>query len=263
MIRSTLLVALLAAPALAQDAFEIQVYNSETAAPLQVGAETHINHFFVGSTAWDGGERPTSHVTHVTIEPHVGLARWCEAGAYLSTALRADGTFDYAGIKLRFKARWPEKLGGVLGLSLNQELSATRADYEADQFGWEFRPIIDVDWRRLYVAVNPIVEIPLGGAMAGQPEFEPGVKAAVRVLPFMQVGAEYLAAFGPIAHPNVLADQSHRLFGALDFDWKWGRQLYEVNFGVGYDFTGTEKWIAKLIFAFDVEPQPDAPPPAG
>lgn len=76
----------------------------------------------------------------------------------------------------------------------------------------------------------------------------------MRVLPFLAVGAEYYAAFGPIAKRTLLADQVHRVFGALDFDWKWGRQIYEVNFGVGYGFTGPEKWIAKLIFAFDLEP---------
>ena len=253
---------LFAAPSLAQDAFEIQVYNSETAAPGQMGAELHLNHFVVGSTAFEGVERPTNHATHLTIEPHVGIADWCEAGAYISTAFRGDGTFDYAGIKVRFKARLPHKLWGVVGLSLNQELSATRADYEAGQFAWEIRPIIDVDWKRLYVAANPIIAVPLGGALKGQPEFEPGLKVAVRLLPFLAVGAEYYAALGPIAHPALPADQVHRLFGALDLDWRWGRELFEVNLGVGYGFTGREKWIAKLIVAVDLEPLPP-PPPAG
>jgi hypothetical protein len=256
-----LVVVLVAVPAVAQDAFEIQVYNSDTAAPGQVGAETHLNHFFTGTTTSDGTEAPTSHVTHLTIEPHVGLASWCEAGMYISTAIRPEGAFDYAGIKVRFKVRWPERLWGVLGLSLNQELSATPTKYEADEFGWELRPIIDVDWKRLYFAVNPIVEIPLAGSTAFQPEFDPGVKASVRVVSFLAVGVEYLAAIGRIASPSPLAEQSHRLFGALDFDWRSGRQLFELNVGVGYDFTGTEKWVGKLIFAVDLEPQPAAPSP--
>jgi hypothetical protein len=263
MLRSVaVLVCLAAAPGLAQDAFEIQVYNADTAAPGQVGAELHVNHVFVGRTTFDGTERPTDHVTHLTIEPHIGIADWCEAGAYLSTAVRGDGTFDYAGIKVRFKARLPQKLFGVLGLSLNQELSATRADYEAGEFAWEIRPIIDLDWRRLYLAVNPIVSVPLGGALKGHPAFEPGVKAAVRVLPFMQVGAEYYGALGPFAPAEPASAHVHRLFGALDFDWKSGRQLYEVNVGVGYGLTGNEKWLAKLVVAVDWEPVPTpAPPP--
>ncbi len=251
-------VLLVAGATRAQDAFEIQVYNADTAAPGQFGAELHLNHFFVGRSSYEGTERPTNHVTHLTIEPHVGLASWCEAGAYISTAVRSDGTYDYAGIKLRFKARLPWKVGGVLGLSLNSELSATRPDYEAGEFAWEIRPIIDLDWKRLYVALNPIISVPLLGALAGQPEFEPGVKAGIRVLPFLAVGEEYFGAFGPIANPDPPASQVHRLFAALDFDWHQGRQIYEVNLGVGYGFIGPERWIAKLIVAFDLEPAPAA-----
>ena len=241
--------------AAAQDAFEIQVYNAETAPPLQVGAEMHLNHFFVGSLVGDGPERPTNHVTHLTLEPHVGIASWCEAGGYFLMAFRADGTYDFAGLKLRFKMRWPAKLWGVLGLALNQELSMTRRDYEADELGWEIRPVLDLEWQRLYLAVNPIVSVPLGARVV-VPELAPSFKGAVRVVDFLSVGAEYYAAFGPLNRAVPVAEQSHRLFGALDFEWKYGRQLYDLNFAVGYGFTGPEKWIAKLIFEFDYEPAP-------
>lgn len=244
----------------AQDPFEIQVYSSETAAPLQVGAEMHLNHFLVGALTAPAGERPTDHVTHLTIEPHLGIADWCEAGAYFMSAFRADGTFDFTGLKVRFKVRWPKKLFGMLGLSLNQELSMTRTDYEPGQFGWELRPIIDFQWRWLYLATNPIVDVSLGGAQAGQAEFEPSLKASARVVPFLAVGAEYLASLGPIGKTTLPGDQAHRLFGALDFEWRYGRQEYELNLGVGYGFTGPEKWIVKLIFAVDLEPAPAAAP---
>lgn len=248
------LLGFVALPVRAQDAFEIQVYNAETAAPQAVGVEAHLNHFFVGSLLADGDELPTNHVTHLTLEPHIGIADWCEAGGYFLSAIRADGTFDVAGLKLRFKVRWPKRLWGVLGLALNHELSFTRNDYEAGQLAAEIRPVIDLQWERLYLAANPIIAVPLGGAQAGSAAFEPSFKASARVLPFLNVGAEYYAAFGPIRTPTPLAQQAHRLFGALDFEWKWGRQSYAVNFGVGYGFTGPEKWIAKLIFSFDVDP---------
>jgi hypothetical protein len=254
------LVGLLPGVALAQDAFEIEVYDAQTAAPGQVGVELHVNHFLVGSTQADvggapgvslggtvaaGRERPTNHVTHLTIEPHVGLADWCEAGMYISTALRADGTYDYAGIKLRFKARLPWKLGNLVGLALNNELSATRPDYEAGIFAWEVRPIVDFEWSRLYLSVNPIIAVPLGG---GSVSFEPGAKAAVRVAGPVSLGAEYYGAFGTGAGVN-------RLFGAVDVDFESGRLQYEVNLGLGYGFSGPEKWIVKAVFAVDLEPR--------
>jgi hypothetical protein len=147
--------------------------------------------------------------------------------------------------------RLPFKLGEVLGLALNQELSATPATYEAGQYAWELRPVIDLDWKRLYVSVNPIVSVPMLG---GRPDFEPAAKASVRVVEFMTIGAEYYAALGTIGLPQPASEQSHRLFATLDFDWQRGRHVYEVNVGVGYDFTGPEKWIVKAIFAFDLLP---------
>jgi hypothetical protein len=37
------------------------------------------------------------------LEPAIGITDWWEAGFYLQTALLADGSFDYAGSKLRTK----------------------------------------------------------------------------------------------------------------------------------------------------------------
>lgn len=248
---------LAAVPAPAQDAFELQVYDSETAAPGQVGAELHVNTVLDGRRERAGVELPTHHVTHLTVEPHLGVTDWLELGAYVSTAVRADGTFDFAGLKARVKLRWPKKLAGVVGLALNQELSATSALYEAGQYAWELRPIVDLDWDRLYLALNPNLAVPLGGAEAGHPEFEPCFKASVRVLPFLAVGAEYLGAFGPLAHPTPLGEQSHRVFGALDLDWTWGRHAFQVDLAAGYDLTGPDKAVAKLIVAVDLLPQPE------
>ena len=64
------------------------------------------------------------HVSHLTLEPHLGLAHWCEIGGYLQAAIRADGTMDYAGVKLRWKMRVPHRLvHDIIGLALNLELS--------------------------------------------------------------------------------------------------------------------------------------------
>src|SRR5262245_32903269 len=86
-VRSALVIAFMvsAAAAHAQDRFEIQVYDSETAPPGEFGVEHHINVAAVGRTTVVDGELPTDQVTHFTFEPHIGLLRWCEAGAYFQT----------------------------------------------------------------------------------------------------------------------------------------------------------------------------------
>jgi hypothetical protein len=247
----------LARAAAAQDAFEIQVYDSEIAAPGDVGVEVHLNYVAVGDSAMSpSGELPSDHVTHLTLEPHVGLARWCEAGAYFQTALRPDGSFDYAGVKLRLKTRVPRKLArGLVGLALNFELSAVPRTYEATGLGGELRPVVDVAWKRLYASINPIVGFDFFGADAGHPQLEPAATVLISVMEGWAMGVEYYAALGPIDRPVPASEQVHRLFVVTTLSHKW----FGLHVGGGYGFAAGDKWIAKAILSFDLSRPP--PPP--
>jgi hypothetical protein len=80
------------------------------AEPGHVGLELHSNYVINGSTSTSpDGALPSEHVLHTTLEPHVGLFGWGELGAYLQGSFRPGGSFDYSGVKLRFKAKWPRK----------------------------------------------------------------------------------------------------------------------------------------------------------
>jgi hypothetical protein len=234
----------------AQDRFEIQVYDSETAPKGGTGIEMHVNFVAAGSQAVSpDGELPTNHVTHVTFEPHLGLASWCELGGYLQSAIRPDGSINYAGFKLRYKMRIPHRLAkNVIGLAVNFELSWVPSTYEANVYGSEVRPILDVEWRRLYFAINPILSTDLGGALAGQTQFQPAAKFTVAIVPMLAMGVEYYAAFGPINQPFGLAEQSHRLLGVLDLTHKLtDKTNFELNFGGGHTFGAGDAWVAKMI----------------
>src|SRR5262245_55855934 len=129
---------LLARAAQAQDPFEIQVYDSETAPPLEPGIEVHTNYFARGTTSGGPGPLlPTDGVVHLTFEPHLGLTDSSEVGAYLQTAFRPDGGYDFGGVKLRFKARLPHRLTGHVGLALNTELFAIPAAFSESRYGAE------------------------------------------------------------------------------------------------------------------------------
>ena len=219
---------------LAQDRFEIQVYDSQTAPPGQVGLELHANAVARGSREPLGPELPTQGVVHLTFEPHLGLLSWCEVGAYLQTAQRPDGQFDAAGAKLRFKARAPTRYGGF-GFAVNAELSDVPQRYEANQLGAELRPIADFAAGPWYAAVNPILGLDLKGAQAFQPQFEPAVKVGFQLDPALLLGAEYYGAFSSAA--------SHLVYGAFDFTSRW----IDLNAGVGYGFAGPERWVLKAI----------------
>lgn len=224
------------------------MYDSETAKVWDPGVELHMNYSPVGLTkASPDGELPTDRVSRYTLEPHIGLLPWLEAGAYLQTALRPDGRFDYAGVKLRWKARLPFLLAGHFGLALNLEVSWAPRDYDAPRYGGELRPIADARWRRLYASVNPILAIDFAGAFAGQPQLQPAFKVAVTVGGGIALGGEYYSSLGPIHDPFPGSEQVHRFLGVVDV--QVGRVT--INLGAGYAIGAGERWLVKSILAVD------------
>jgi hypothetical protein len=233
------------APARAQDRFEIQVYDSEVADAGEPGLEVHTNYAFRGSRGVSPeGELPTHHVLNLTFEPHLGLFGWAEVGAYLQTAVRPEGSFDYAGVKLRFKAKWPDKLfGGTVGLAVNGELSRVPARYEPSKWGSEVRPIVDARVGPVYASANPIVAIEFGGPLAGHPQLHPAAKLAFSVIPALALGAEYYGGFGPLDAPHPAAEQHHKVYAVLDL----ALEYLDINFGVGPGLGAADPWSAKAI----------------
>src|SRR5712671_1436862 len=240
--RAAVVVALLGAGAArAQDPFEIQVYDVSTAPPLTPGVELHVNGVLQGSEQRSpAGELPTNHVVHATLEPHLGLTDWLEAGAYLQSALRPDGTYDYAGTKLRLKARLRDPAFGWLKLALNGELSWIPAAYEAARHGGELRPILETRRGPLGLWLNPILSFELNGGF--HPELEPCAKAAWAVTEALSLGAEYYAGLGPIDGLLPLREQVHRGFGVIDLATRW----LDLNFGIGGG-SGPDSFIVKAI----------------
>ena len=123
--------------------------------------------------------------------------------------------------------RVPKRLHGF-GLALNGEWSA-----EVTGQGGELRPIIDFQWRRLYVSVNPIVSFD-----GTRVDFEPAVKASVKVIAALALGVEYYGT----ATAGI-----ERVFGVLDAEY--GR--LGLNLGAGYSF-GDNHWIVKAIVALEL-----------
>jgi hypothetical protein len=239
--RIGLAVLLCAAAARAQDPFEIQVYDAETAPPMTAGVEVHVNEFVHGTQQTSpSGELATNHVAHLTLEPHLGLTDFLEAGAYLQTALRPDGTYDYAGTKLRIKGRLLEPAFGWLRLALNGELSWIPAAYEQSRWGGELRPILEARAGRLGFWVNPIVSFAFDEGF--HPELEPCAKAAWALTDALSLGAEYYAGLGPIDAILPAGEQVHRGFAVLDVATRW----FDLNFGLGAG-SGAESLIVKAI----------------
>jgi hypothetical protein len=239
--RLVLVMVLCAAAARAQDPFEIQVYDADTAPPLTPGIEVHLNAFVHGSEQPStSGELPTRHVTHLTLEPHLGLTEWLEVGGYLQSALRPDGSYDYAGTKLRIKGRLLDPAFGWLRLALNGELSRIPAAYESAQWGGELRPILETHQGPLGLWLNPIVSVAFEEGF--HPELEPCAKASWALSDILSLGAEYYAGLGPVDGLFPVSEQVHRAFGVVDLETRW----FDLNFGVGGG-SGPDSFIVKAI----------------
>ncbi len=259
---SSLSVLLSAAPAAATDPFEIQVYDGTANAPGVPGLELHVNRVFSGLTTAPSPELPANHQSHFTLEPSLGLLPFWEIGGYFETTLRGDGTFDYAGVKLRSKFVTPPGWHAHLRLGVNLEVSLLPRTYDRDRWGSEIRPIATWDDPRFIVVVNPIVDLSYAGpdASAG-PTFQPAAMAKVKLLGTVAAGLEYYSSFGPIAKPLPWSQEEQYLYEALDL---LSIPHFELNVGVGEGLTpASNAFTGKFILGYEWEKDEVGPPRSG
>ena len=218
----------------AVDPFEIQVYDGTANDKGQAGLELHLNRVAKGLRVAEPPEAPTHHQTHATFEPSYGLTKNVELGGYLQTALLGDGTFAYAGAKLRTKIVTSPTFHEHARLGVNLELARIPQRFELDRWATEIRPIAaweDDDW---LFAFNPIVSVALAGKDAGTPSFEPAAAVYKKVRGLVSFGVEYYGTIGKPYNPSPRNEQLHYLYGVgnlLAFD------AWELNVGVGGGLT--------------------------
>src|SRR5207248_179826 len=144
MIRLLVAASLLSLPAAALDPFEIQVYDGTANSAGEPGLELHLNYVARGLRSSVSPELPPNRQAHATLEPSYGVTSFWELGGYLQGSLRPDGTFDYAGAKLRSKFVTPPGWHEHLRLGINLELSLLPASYDRSRWGAEVRPNVAV-----------------------------------------------------------------------------------------------------------------------
>jgi hypothetical protein len=214
---------LVARAAYAQDEFEIQVYDSETAHAGESGLELHANHHLIHAAP---------DQSHLTLEPHYGATEWLELGAYLQGSLDTTGDAAFAGAKLRAKLRAPARYwNDRIGLAINFEVSGVPSRFEPNVWGSEIRPIADIHAGWLYASVNPIVGIDLAGTDAGHPRLEPAAKLGV------------VAGRAMFGVEGYASSDVQRVFGTVDIRGK----SWDLDFGIGANWGSPDHPIVKLI----------------
>ena len=248
-----LVAGILGGPSVARavDPFEIQVYDGSIGEPGRLGVELHANTVVAGQRDSTPPELPTHHQSHFTLEPAFAITRWWELGAYLQSALLPDGSFEYAGSKLRTKLIAPRRADSPFIWGVNLEVARIPERFEAGVWGAEIRPI--AAWSPpsgvVLVAINPILDIGLAGADRSQaPSFEPAATIRYVRADLLSVGVEYYAGLGPIGRWLPASAQEHYIYEVVDV-LRWKR--LELHLGIGQGLTdAANDFVAKMIVGY-------------
>ncbi|MEO6838473.1 MAG: hypothetical protein ABI185_08780 [Ginsengibacter sp.] len=228
----------------AQDNYEIQVYGSQTQAKGTTMFELHSNFTFNGQKNILDGVRPSNHALHETLEITQGITDNFEIGFYFFTNYTSPYGYKYVGSHIRPRIQVPEKWNWPVGVSLSTEFGFQSSDYSDQTWSIEIRPIIDKQFKKLYLSFNPTFGIGLKGTPDHTPSFEPNIKGSYSFNK-VALGLEYYGSLGPIDNIPELSQQNHAIFVAADLniDPKW-----EINFGPGWGLTqATDAFVFKVI----------------
>jgi hypothetical protein len=234
-------------PLAAQENYEIQVYGAATVPRGVTMFELHSNYTQLGRRVLSAeGELPTNHAIHETVEITHGFTDWSELGFYWFMSVPSGRGLQWVGTHIRPRVTVPESWGWPVGVSISQEFGYARAQFSADTWTYELRPIIDKQMGPWYVSINPTLEKSLRGPTANVPFiFSPNVDVGYDITPKVNIALEYYGATGPINRLDPIAEQEHTLYAAtnLDLGPEW-----EFNFGVGSALTAAgDKRLVKLI----------------
>jgi hypothetical protein len=239
--------ALAALPLAAQENYEIQVYASPTMPRGVTMYELHSNYTLNGRRFVSSeGELPSNRALHETVEITHGFNGWSELGFYWFMAKPDGDRLQWVGTHLRPRFSIPESWGWPVGLSLSQEIGYARERFSPDTWTYEFRPIIDKEFGRLYVGLNPVLEKSLRGPNSSAAwEFAPNVNVGYDVTSKVNLAVEYYGGPGTIKRFEPLAEQTHQVYGVVNLDLG---PAWEFNLGYGTGLTRAgDKKLVKLI----------------
>ena len=252
---SLLAIALLAGHAAAQvDPYEFEVYPyaTEPRGMIEVESDNAVvanGHGHAGTGTNDAGTYPSQGMWYTGEALTYGLTDRIEAAAYVTFAQPSGHGFWWAGDKLRLRGRFfdeetlPVNLGWYAELEWHKTPQFDNADLE-----FELKPIVEKDFGRLSVILNPVFEKPLYGRGHDQ-GFEFGYRNGVyyRWLRYFSPGVEVFGGVGLIDDADPLTDQQHYIFPVL-----WGQLPHGIEYNVGPGF-GLTSGSDHVIVKFNLE----------
>jgi hypothetical protein len=245
------LASLCASGLLAQDPFEIHVYQYE---PMQLGAfsyEAHYNYVLKGTRFFDGTVAPMNNQQHFTSEVTAGLGGPFAVGVMLLTAVRPGHTLEYAGWRVLPHFYAPESWGLPVKLGLVTEFSFQNTTYEENSRRVEIRPIVEKAIGRFELTGNPVFERALRGpAQRAGWFFEPAGRIGWERFERLTPSLEYYSSLGPLRDLPPAHDQFHQILPGGDL--KLGERFtWSLGLGVGVTSTGSRLvWKSRFEYSF-------------
>jgi hypothetical protein len=216
----------------AQDPFEIHVYEYEPLSWRQYSLEAHLTFLAQGTAERDATLLPTTHQTHLTLEPTFGVSPDFAIGFMFLNAWQPGNSPQFAGWRMLPHFYAPERWGLPVRLGFVAEFSFQNTRYEENSRRVELRPILDREFARWQVVFNPVFERALHGEGTRRGwNFEPALLLRWKRRTFSP-SLEYYGGIesinlAPRAQPEV-----HQLF--IGGDWEV-RPGFGVNLGAGFD----------------------------
>ena len=248
-LRVFILLVLAGGSMLAQDPFEIHVYEYETLKPGQFTLEQHLNYVGRGTRMPVGTLAPTNDQLHMTYELTAGISDAFSIGAMQLNAVRPGGSgLEYAGWRLLPHFYAPKSWHVPVDLGLVMEFSFQKPAYEENSRRVEIRPILEKHLGRLQLDLNPVFERALHGPGARdgwnfEPAFRIGYEAGKHITP----SVEYYSSAGPLPSFLPLDEQIHLFFPGADIKLR-ENILWSVGVGLAATPAGSQ-----LIFKSRIE----------
>ena len=232
--------------AMAQDLFELEVFDAELTQPGRFDVDLHTNVMSRGGVklpSSTGNHRPA----HMSLEVARGWTDRFETGVFVQTApFSSAGSPRLAGGHVRGKFRIGEAVD--VRLAIGAEYAFNRAAFSAEFQTFEVRQIIDFTRGRLSLIANPSVEIVTHGSEKGlEPVFDVSAKAAWQLSPRVALAADYFSAEATTRHLQPETSAHHLVFAGLDLDVGSG---WELAVSLGHCVTSREPWLLKSVIGY-------------
>jgi len=231
---------------------EIQVYTGEIMPVGEVGLTWHNNYALDGLKTPDFPGGLVDHHTFSSVtEWALGVTPWFEAGLYLPLFTHSSNQgWTYNGFKLRALFVQPDNQDKDFYYGVNFEFSWNEKTWDSQVNTGEIRPIIG--WRfgedrRWSFTINPILDNNYAGF--SRLEFVPATRLDYKINETWTVAAEEYDDFGELRGFLPSDQQTHQLWGVVDFT---GDPI-SIEAGMGFGLTpSTDNLAVKLMLITDL-----------